>query len=673
MIKQLLRNNSILIILLLFSFSKMDAQDLYTAGVMEFQNNNYEAAIESFEKYILFQPNDLSAYQYLINSYIALEKYDKAITILEENRFKFPDNKDMPLLLGKLYLNKQDFDKSEKIFSELNRKHPGEAEIKLLLSRIYYNKGIKRADAEMFDEAEYLLRKSLSLESDLPEAYALLGNILMQTDKIDEADKVFRQGLMKFPDNDVLLGNYSLLMIKKKNYDKAIIDLEKVWNNNKDNIQIGLQLAMLYRAKYKIPEAFEIYEFLLKKYPKEKSIYEEMLKYYTIIDDQEKRREIFERMEKAFPKDEKIAINKIETFAKEGKDSLAIFHYNSYLETHNKEFDVYFKLANLYEKEKKYNEGIDVLIKGKKEGLTTEEFYLKLGYLYEKKNQIDKALQTFNEMIELYPQNFLPYYRSGNIFFDKNNLDSAKVYYELALKAEEKQPFVLAKLANLYEKENNKGKAIAYYKNSFINNMISLNSEQQLMMTQLQSTNNLLGMMDEIDLSSEDRIKKYKSNIDNANKYLMNNLSNAKYLDEINNLIDDYPTSSILYYYKGIFYESKNNFTEAEELYKRVLSVAVKDIETHKRLAVLYQKMGAMNKAILSYKRVLSLNDTDSETYKALIKLYREEENLSELCDEWMKLYFTQPDNEILKEYLIEALHKADRNEDVSKIINKSK
>ena len=76
--------------------------------------------------------------------------------------------------------------------------------------------------------------------------------------------------------------------------------------------------------------------------------------------------------------------------------------------------------------------------------------------------------------------------------------------------------------------------------------------------------------------------------------------------------------------------------------------------------------------AILSYKRVLSLNPENRGMYKKLIKLYREDNRLDELCDEWQSIYVSQPDNIILEEFLITALHKAGRKVEATKIINKS-
>ena len=673
MTKPLRLSRLFLLILLAVAYPEINAQDLYTTGVLEFQDKDFKAAAKTFEKFIANNPNKLEAYQYLINSYINLEEYNKAIDIIEKNKFRFLNNKEITVLLGKLYLKEQRFDKAEEALLEITTEYPNDTEAKMLLARVYFNKGVKSADKEKYKEAIELLKKSISYDQSFPESYAMLGSLYLQTDEVEKADKLFSEGLKKFPGNDVLLGNYALVAIKKKNYDKAIKDLERVWGHNKDNVQVGLQLAKLYRVKYRIDDAFNIYESLLKKYPKEKAIYNEMLEYYTVINDQENRRKVLERMERAFPKDEKITLEKIKTYVKEEKDSLAIYHYREYINTHPKDFNVYFDLVNLYEKEKNFKDAKDILLLGNTLGLNSEEYYLRLGKLNEEENNTLAAKNIYKEMSSLYPNNFLSYFRIGNIFFNKNKLDSALVYYNLALKVDNKQPFVLSKIAKLYEIEGDKENARLYYKKAFVYNMTALSSEQKMVMQQLNSTNNLLSLMDKIDLTQDDRTKIYKKNIEEANNYLTDNLSSEKYINEIDNLIEEYPTSSILFYYKGMFYESIDDYKTAEKFYLRTLSDSPRNIEVHKRIAQLYRKMNQPNKAIQSYKRVLALDNKDRDAYKGLIQLYRKEGRLNELCDEWLKFHFTQPGNKILKEYLIEALHKADRKADAEKIINEDK
>jgi hypothetical protein len=69
---------------------------------------------------------------------------------------------------------------------------------------------------------------------------------------------------------------------------------------------------------------------------------------------------------------------------------------------------------------------------------------------------------------------------------------------------------------------------------------------------------------------------------------------------------------------------------------------------------------------------VLSLNSKNRDIYKRLIEIYREENKLDMLCDEWLNIYFSQPENKMLEEHLIVALHKSNRNEEAKEIIKNS-
>ena len=89
-------------------------------------------------------------------------------------------------------------------------------------------------------------------------------------------------------------------------------------------------------------------------------------------------------------------------------------------------------------------------------------------------------------------------------------------------------------------------------------------------------------------------------------------------------------------------------------------------------MANIYYKQGNKAQAILSYKRVLSLNSKNKDIYKKLIEIYREENQLNKLCDEWLNIYSSQHDNKLLEEFLIVALHKANRIDEAKEIIKNS-
>lgn len=77
-----------------------------------------------------------------------------------------------------------------------------------------------------------------------------------------------------------------------------------------------------------------------------------------------------------------------------------------------------------------------------------------------------------------------------------------------------------------------------------------------------------------------------------------------------------------------------------------------------------------IREAISSLERALALIPDETSIYSELIQLYREVGQLDQLSDRWSAKFRADKDNELLKEHLIEALHKAGRFDEASEIIN---
>ena len=665
MTKQFLRNSLFLLISLA---TLLNAQDLFTSGVLEYNNRNYEKAAELFESVISTNPFDEAPYSYLVNCYIELEENQKAIQTVEKATSQFPQNVNLKTTLGKLYVNDQRFDDAERVFLEILKTDTTNSEVKRLLSKINYNNALLAYSKKRFSVAIKILDKSLKYEVN-EDAYALKANSYIQLKNNSKAKEIVLMGLKKYPQNDQMLMDYSLLLINEKKYDEAITKLEPTWKRNPSNLQIGLQLGRLYRIKGKIKEAFEIYESLLKKYPSEKQIYNEMLVYYSLTRKEDEQRKIYERMEKEFPNDKEITLSKIKTYVDEGKDSVAIVRYSEFIDGNSQSYQAYIELAKLYFTKKMYEDGIALMNKALNNDQTKKEIYFYLGKFYYKNNQLELALRTYSNYSKIKPNDYQTYYEIGSIYLEQKKLDLAKSNFERAIKINKNDALSLAKISKVYELQDDKINSEKFHKKSLVKNISALQKTEQLVLASINETNNLANLNSD---GENENMLQYKENINTSESYLSANLSDKKYLEMINGLLEQYPLSALLLFYKAQYYERVNNNKLALQFYERVIARSTRVEEAYVNMAQIYYKQGEKSKAIVSYKRVLSLKPQNRETYKKLIKLYREDDRLDELCDEWLSIYASQPDNKILEEFLITALHKSGRIEEATEIINKS-
>ncbi len=516
-----------------------------------------------------------------------------------------------------------------------------------------------------------LLKKldtSLKYDDNNKDVYALKANSLIQLKKFEEAKKVIAKGLKKFPNNDQLLIDNSLILISQEKYSEAITKLKPVWKRNKNNLQIGLQLARLYRIKNKIEEAFAIYDLLLKKYPKERKVYDEMLDYFTATGKLEDKRKIYKKMEEVFPSDKELTLSKIKTYVIENEDSTAIAEYSQFVNDNPKQLKGYIELGKLYNKKAMYEDGIALMNKALANKQNQKEIYFYLGKFYNKNNQLKLSLKTYLNYSKLKPNDYQAYYEIGSIYLEQNKLDLAKLNFERAIKLNKNDALSFAKISKVHRLQGDKENAERYYVKSFVKNIIALQQTQQMLLGSINKSKNLAEV--EVDDESE-KLELYQDNIDEADKYLVANLSNTKYLEMINQLLKRYTQSALLLYYKALYYERTNNYKLALKYYEYVISRSSKVEKAHIRMAEIYYKQGNIKQTILAYKRALSLSNNRG-IYKRLTELYREDNRLNTLCNEWLNIYAAQPDNKLLEEYLIIALHKAGRIEEAKEIINKS-
>ncbi len=660
--------NKFLIIFFIFC-GTIVAQDLFTSGVLDYNAGNFSKAAKSFEEYIKTAPFNVAPYQYLVNCYIELGDNDKAIKFLIETTKKFPKNIELKTILGKLYVNNQNFYKAKKEFLEILDIAPNQNEIKEFLPKLYFNIAIVEFQDKHFEKALKYADKSLEYDSTIEDIWVLKENTLIQLGKLTEAKSVIDNGLKLFPKSDKMLIDYSLILINQNRLDEAIKKLLPVYKRNSTDIQVALQLSRLYRSKNKITEAFNIYDSLLKIYPKEKMIYDEMLGYLSDTGQEEKKRALYEQMENIFPNDETIKLNKIRTYVNEGKDSTAIAHYSAYLNNHPRLYQAIIELAALYKKQKQYDEGILLLNKALQNGVNNKNIYFLLGNFYSLKEEYESAIKIYKEYIKLKPNDYQAYYEVGSSYFNKSELEKAKQYFEKVLEINSKDALSLSKISEVYNFEGNKEKAVSSYKKAFIQNIITLQKSEQMVLNTINKSEDISNLRMDDDVN---RLELFKLNIKSADKYLISNLSDEDYLKMINNLLERFPQSALLLYYKGLFFERRDNLISALEYFERVISRSSKVEDAHLHMANIYYRQGKIEKAIHSYKRFLSIVPSERSIYKKIITLSEEANQLDKLCNEWLNVYSANPENKLLKESLIFALHKANRIEEVTEIINKS-
>ncbi len=142
------------------------------------------------------------------------------------------------------------------------------------------------------------------------------------------------------------------------------------------------------------------------------------------------------------------------------------------------------------------------------------------------------------------------------------------------------------------------------------------------------------------------------------------------FLDRVAN---EFPGSGKLFFLVGNFYRFHDKLNESISWYQQALQQDPDLLEAHLAMGNAYRDTDQPDQAIIAFERAMTLEDQNEEVYSALINLYREKGLLATLCNKWMARYRARPDNKMLRDHLIEALHKDGQYELAKRIVNSEK
>ena len=162
-------------------------------GIDKYQNKNFEEAAREFEKAINLYPT--SSYsadttKYLAQTYLKLDKSDKAIAAYKRGIELNPDRDDLHTDLGNLYFANDRYDEALREYREAVRINPAS-------STNHYSLGQGLLKLEKFSDAEQEFRTVLRMEPDSPYGNYGLGLTFSKREKFEKAIESFEAAIRK--------------------------------------------------------------------------------------------------------------------------------------------------------------------------------------------------------------------------------------------------------------------------------------------------------------------------------------------------------------------------------------------------------------------------------------------------------------------------------------------
>jgi len=651
---------------------------LMREGVRNFQQGNYQRSIDLLEQVIRKDSLRLNAYVLLSASYLKQEIPEVAQLKTEEGLGHFPNSKALLWLKAEALFQQQLFKRAMPLYAKLyEEKAPTRQYAPLQIDSthvkervIQTNKALaaKAFQRNAFSEAETYINQIRDLVPEDLETQKNLVFLYLKQEKWEKALKAVNKALGQSPENRDLLRMKASALYQLQDYEGLQKEYKNLYEQDPDDIETALTYGEILIGSQQSSKAVKIYERLLEKYPKERRIYE------ALIDVNERRlnldgkREVLRRMEKQFPNDNSIAINIAGTFEQQKEWGQARAVYDSLLHVSSDSLMLQKKIGHTYAEQDSLQKARKVYEDAYQNYKEDKELVLWYGMILEELSEWEKAYRLYSEFLSRHTD-YEVLHRSGVALMQMDRYEQAIEQLQLALKNGSGNPDVYLRLSQLYVQVDppKLKKARSKSERALTQSLQALQKSQRKIEQQL----NKKSFGDQLEnVRQFEKLEELDALAEKAFRHFTDINTSERIRQMFGKLRESYPGSGRLFYLMGDYYQQQNQQKLSRSHYEKAIRYSPQLRKAHLALAQLFEQAGQNKDAITAYERVLSLDAQKPEAYDALIRLYRKTEKLDKLCDRWKARYRGNTDNETLKEFLIEALHKAERYEEARKLIN---
>lgn len=268
-----------------------------------------------------------------------------------------PNNLELLNSLGQLYIKASDDEKALPFYEQIIKLNPVNVDAYNNMGGIY--RRLKR-----YDESIAILNKALSFNKNNSEVKYNLGFTYKLMGKNDEACDCFEYVISENP-NDVLAYNHlGSIYATKKDYQKSISIYKRGLQIDPNHPILQYNLARSYVATNSDLDAFKAFEAALRAKPSWKDAVKE---YSALLNKYSRTKESCEVVQKAinlYPTDGHLYYLLGKSFLVQTDYESAVKSFEKAISLDNTNPSYYEKLIFAYEREQKFDEGLEVAEKG---------------------------------------------------------------------------------------------------------------------------------------------------------------------------------------------------------------------------------------------------------------------------------------------------------------------
>lgn len=491
------------------------ARDYERRGIIDMAEHYYELAYN-------FDPNSELLRDELVRRYIESEKTSKALILIKGQR----TNQDLLLKekrqVVSIYVKMGEFEKAAEVLELIEDRNDeevytlgliyeslGKKDEALKNYMLYYRKnasvqigykiGKLLIASKRFTEAESLYTSMISGTDPKPDIFVMIGGLKVVQKDTAEGLRYFKKALELDSLNEDALRSAAQIYLSRNDYPNAIVNYEKLYNENELGEVYGRTLAIIYFYNKQFDKAESLLSDLLKDGMDDYELhyylglvfmgqkkndlamieFEKTLSIRNTFDDAWKEMCYLAIRDKKYDEALQIAKRYQRNISDKSVPLKLLGHvymvrkeYTNAIESFQKAltFDStdmysYFELGSAFERTKKYSEAAEAfgrVLAAKPDEPATCNY---LGYMWaERGENLDSAKILISKALKEDPGNGAYLDSYAWVHFQMGDIDSALFYIEKAVKIVGDDPVVYIHLGEIYLKKKEYAKAIAAFR-----------------------------------------------------------------------------------------------------------------------------------------------------------------------------------------------------------------
>lgn len=647
--------------------SQQQMQDI----AVHYENKKFEEVIKLLRP--LFQQYNLNENAYLIksSSHLQLGNIQKARNWIDKGISQFPQSLDMRLFeveteqrnvprainMMTMIINDKKAGVLESDRVSLSDIYDGKAWLHLLAGRDKLQQLNYEAAIKHFEAATNYSEGNIDVHRNLLYTY-------LKAEKFSDLIDAFEKLPEKFKQDHQLTTLRSQALIELEQFDEVIDLYRNRYKQNPDDLDSAKIYGQLLLESNQPAEANELFIDLLEAHPDERNIYDFLLElnyrqrnYSGVVN-------LLQQMITQFPNDKELPFELAEAYQMGGNSNKAIAVFDSLKQTRGNVYDVvYPKSVLLFQDGKKEQAYLELKqVEDRYEVLEIEKNLGKITLLI---NQFESAVKHFSEYLKTNPGDSLTLILKARSLKKTGQEYGAGEIYKEALNAGANWPEAYH---YIFKNEQKTSEHIDEWFNAFSYSIENIQAREEVFAFQAQ-----LAMQKAL-ITQENSFYPANAQLIDLNTSLwdlyelgIKLLERSMLENLLLNLKEEHPDFEILYEMTGNFYEEIDE-NRALSVYKNGLDINSNNKSVLMAIAEIKEKRGNIDNSILWYERANSV-DSCPKVYRSLIRLNRKIGALDQLIDRWLIRHHSgSATDPLLKEYLIDALHRAGRSKEAREI-----